>query len=180
MASVKVNSGEVTATLLARDVPQEKWPELVKKREWFSQVSLTHDCRMVVRFVQEADQMWKALGYASADDLIARGYGLEPDEIRLVVEWLTLNDPDEAVGLDDVKSKIRREYAEGTKTQAEIAAEHGISQPAVSRIITSKKNKQHPARNDRTVYLPREPSAAAARIRERLGDSFADGLKAAL
>jgi hypothetical protein len=37
--------------------------------------------------------------------MIRRGYGLEPEEIALAVEWLPLNPPDEAVPLEPLLSQ---------------------------------------------------------------------------
>jgi hypothetical protein len=107
MAGVSVDIGEITATYRYSDVPVEKWPELVKKRHWHCQVKLTADCRNVSMFVREAEGMWEALGYASADDMIANGYGLDPSEIRLIAEWLEMNAPEEATPLRAVQDAVK-------------------------------------------------------------------------
>ena len=133
MARVSVNSGEVTAALLARDVPVAKWPELIEKRQWHCQVTLTADCREVALFVKEAEEMWSALGYQSADDLIASGYGLEPDEIRLVAAWLELNDPDEAVPLQKVKDAVRQARENPLRSEVGRPAGENDSNGIISR-----------------------------------------------
>jgi hypothetical protein len=107
MAGVRVDSGEITATYPYSLVPVEKWPELVKKRHWHCRVSLTADCRDVSMFIREAEGMWEALGYASADDMIANGYGLDPNEIRLIAEWLEMNAPEEATPLRAVQDAVK-------------------------------------------------------------------------
>jgi hypothetical protein len=58
-------------------------------------------------FVREAEGMWEALGYASADDMIANGYGLDPSEIRLIAEWLEMNAPEEATPLRAVQDAVK-------------------------------------------------------------------------
>ena len=44
--------------------------------------------------------MYGELGFASAEDMIRNGYGLEPAEIALVVEWWRLKPPDEPIELE--------------------------------------------------------------------------------
>ncbi len=77
------------------------------------------------------------------------------------------------------RAKGFRERIEAGATQAQIAAEEGVTQGRVSQIISLRPNN-NPKRNDRTLYLAPDPAAAAARIRERLGDAFANALKTAL
>ena len=144
MARVTVNSGEVTAALLARDVPVAKWPELIEKRQWHCQVTLTADCREVALFVKEAEEMWSALGYQSADDLIASGYGLEPDEIRLVAAWLELNDPDEAVPLQKVKDAVKQARANPLRPE--------VGRPTVDNVVN---NNIKAGNHDQTYTLRR-------------------------
>lgn len=187
MAGVTVNSGPVEASRYARDVPPDQWPELVSKRHWFSQVKLTYDCRQLVMFIREADELWEPLGYKSADDLIKSGYGLDPQEIRIVSEWLELNDPKEAVKLSDAvkRASAMRDQIEEIKaanpkaTQAEIAAEIGVSQQRVSQVTSGTASK---GTNKAQVKLSSgtNPTTAAARIRDKLGDEFAVRLADAL
>lgn len=120
MAGVKVDIGEITATYRASDVPLDKWPELVKKRHWHCRVSLTSDCRDVSMFVREADEMWKALGYASADHMIHDGYGLDPQMIRVIAEWLEINDPDEVTPLRAVQDAVSQARSNPLSNYGEI------------------------------------------------------------
>ncbi len=87
------------------ETPRTRWPELVRLRCSFLRVNLRHDCRCLVMFVREADEMWEELGYADRDDLLASGYDLVPEEIELAVRWLELNDPDYAIGIEEVKNR---------------------------------------------------------------------------
>jgi hypothetical protein len=57
--------------------------------------------------VKEAEEMWQELGYANADELIAKGYGLDPSEIRVIAEWLEMNDPDEVTPLRAVQDAVK-------------------------------------------------------------------------
>jgi hypothetical protein len=97
---VVINSGPIEAVDLLRDVPQEKWRELMLARRRFCEVALSYDCRCLVQFIADAEQMYRALGFASAEDMVRRGYALEPEEINIALEWLKHNPPDEPLPLD--------------------------------------------------------------------------------
>jgi hypothetical protein len=92
---VSIDSGPITAEDRLRDVPREKWHDLMLARRYFMEVRLSHDCRCLVEFVDDAKLMFEALGFASVEDMISNGYGLEPAEIAVAVEWLRLNPSDE-------------------------------------------------------------------------------------
>lgn len=98
--AVVVDSGPLSAELsqFAR-VPREKWRDLVLVRRGFLASRLPHDCRCLVKFVAEADEVWSELGYKSADDLISRGYELDPAEVRMAVDWLKIRDPEHPISL---------------------------------------------------------------------------------
>jgi hypothetical protein len=134
MAGVSVDIGEITATYRYSDVPVEKWPELVKKRHWHCQVKLTADCRNVSMFVREAEGMWEALGYASADDMIANGYGLDPSEIRLIAEWLEMNAPEEATPLRAVQDAVKHARQNPLLAHGEIGQGRGNRADNISSI----------------------------------------------
>jgi hypothetical protein len=73
-------------------------------------IRLPHDCRCLVRFVADAEIMQEAgIGdFASTDDMISRGLGLDPQEIRLAVDWLRIADPDHPVPLDVAVLRAKR------------------------------------------------------------------------
>jgi hypothetical protein len=102
MRGVRINSGPVEAENRLHSVPTDKWMDLVEQRRYFMARRLNYDCRCLVQFVRDAEQMWQPLGYEGLDDLVRRGYDLEPEEIRLAVRWLELNEPESAVGLPAV------------------------------------------------------------------------------
>lgn len=99
MASVTIDSGPVSATNRLRDVPREKWHDLMLARRQFMEIRLSHDCRCLIEFVNDASQMYSALGFDSVEAMIRNGYHLEPAEIAVAVEWLRLNPPDQPVSL---------------------------------------------------------------------------------
>jgi hypothetical protein len=87
--AVWVDSG-IDPLICLKFVPRERWAELVDARQGFIFVEMARAVRKLVEWVGDADAMWEALGYASAEDLIAKGYGLKPQHITLAASWLRL------------------------------------------------------------------------------------------
>ena len=109
--TVRIDSGPISANDSPSDVPREKWRDLMSARRYFLQVHLSYDCRCLVEFVEDANQMYEALGFVDADEMIREGYGLEPDEIAIAVRWLELNPPIEPISLDQVKKLAAKNQA---------------------------------------------------------------------
>jgi hypothetical protein len=105
-AGLKIDSGPVEATDNLREVPREKWHLLMLERRRFAEVRLSYDCRCLVQFCDDARQMYRELGFTSAERMIRDGYGLEAEEVSLVVEWLRLNPPNEPVSFDAAKAVL--------------------------------------------------------------------------
>ena len=117
---MRIDSGPVEADDQLHSVPPAKWGELVEKRRYFLSLELNYDCRCLAQFVRDAEQLWQPLGYRGADDRGRRGYDLEPEESRLAVRWLELNEPESAVGQPEVMARAQRLDAdEGVKPLAE-------------------------------------------------------------
>jgi hypothetical protein len=98
--AVQIDSGPIEATDRLREVPKEKWHDLMLARRYFLTVHLSHDCRCLVEFVNDATVMYSALGFQNVEQMIREGYGLKPDEIAIAVRWLELNPPNEPLSLD--------------------------------------------------------------------------------
>jgi hypothetical protein len=98
--AVTIDSGPIEAEFLLRHVPEKKWRELMLARRRFLEIQLSYDCRCLVQFVNDARLMFEALGFQSLEHMIRDGYGLEPAEIELAIEWLKLNPPNKPVSLD--------------------------------------------------------------------------------
>ncbi len=132
MASVRIDSGIIEADLPLREVPVKDWRLLVIKRRTFLDTKLDYDCRCLVQFVKEAEELCKKLPqFRDADHLIAEGYGLKPEEIRLAVRWLELNDPEEAIGLPDKQPMAKRQTMGKRIAALRVAA--GLSQPQLAK-----------------------------------------------
>jgi hypothetical protein len=140
-----IDSGPVSATHKFDDVPKEKWRDLVSARKRFLAVKINYDCRCLIQFCEEAEQVWQELGYESAADMIQRGYKLEPVEIDLAVAWLKHNEPETEISIQEVSKRVRIQQlaADNPKwTQQRIADEVGVSQQYVDKVTTKSCESQ--------------------------------------
>jgi hypothetical protein len=97
MGSVKIDSGRPAAWQRPWDIPKDKWFFLMEEKRSFIQTNIPYDCRCLLEFVQDANEMWKELGFKSAEDMINKGYELDPVEVDLAYEWLSIQSPETAV-----------------------------------------------------------------------------------
>lgn len=153
MTTVRIDSGPIEADYLLREVPQSKWRDLVSKRRDFLARRLGYDCRCLVQFVRDAEEMWEHLEYDSRDHLVRDGYGLEPEEIDLAVRWLQLNEPESAVGIGEVLARTA-----GERTAAAARATTGEVLPADGSV-----NQHTLAEGRQIAYPPPSQSSRAAR-----------------
>ena len=106
MASVRIDSGTPAAWQRPCDIPKDKWFFLMEEKRSFIQTNIPYDCRCLLEFVQDANEMWKELGFKSAQDTISNGYYLDPVEVDLAYEWLLIQSPETAV---DYKTAVEGE-----------------------------------------------------------------------
>jgi hypothetical protein len=98
--AVVIDSGPVTATLKLHEVPSERWRDLMRVRRDYLNIKLSHDCRCLVEFIDDAKKMYKVCGFKSVDDMVANGYELSPADVRVALDWLKLHPPKEAVSFE--------------------------------------------------------------------------------
>ena len=128
-------------------------------------------------------RLWERIGFSSMEEYAVKHLQHSEQWCHEVIhiyrrEWSPEERRKRTVGdLIERNAQIRADAE--TKTQAEVAAEHGITQGRVSQIISGTANR---SKDGPRVYLRpgTDPAAAAARIREKLGDDFADQLRLAL
>lgn len=106
MASLRIDSGPLSPTYRFLDIPKDRWRMLVREKRDFLATRIKHDCRCLIEFCEEANEVWETLDYKSAADMIRNGYELDPQQIELAVEWLKINEPDSAVGIDVIAEAI--------------------------------------------------------------------------
>ena len=77
--------------------PKGEWRELLGARQIFVHTHLPHDCRELLRFVEEAEAMCKPLGFDSVEILIRDGLGLDPSLVGWAVDGLRGMKPEEPI-----------------------------------------------------------------------------------
>jgi hypothetical protein len=115
--SVLIERGPINPELWAKEYEKSQWPALMRERRDYIQRKIGKDCRMIVRFFREAKDMYRVCGFSSPAEMIEKGYALDFNKIRLAVEWLELNDPEEAVGINEVLTRIARADARDQANQ---------------------------------------------------------------
>ena len=164
MAGVKIDTG-IPAHARPERIPTEKWQLLVREREGYIRNHFTYDCRCLLDWVRDAEVLWKPLGYQSADDLIAKGYKLEPEELRLAARWLEINCPEEAIGYPDVKNKAQQMAADETVKPLVEAVHAGPGRGKTSANSTGLSGRG----STHASYLVRRLKRDAPDIAEALG-----------
>ena len=179
---VDVDSGPITADQRFSEVPKDKWDLLMWTKRDFISVNINYDCRELVQFLRDAEEAYESLGFESADHMIMEGYELKPDDIRMAVEWLERNQPDEAIGIDKVRQhhdwKARNESGESLRS---IARDEGVSDMTVARRVQHKPvMTEKRCRVTYQISQYTKPETAAKKIRATFGDDFAEALRAEL
>jgi hypothetical protein len=95
---VTIDSGPVEAEDQLRNMPRERWRSLMLVRRRFLAIRLPHDCRSLLQFVEDAEQMHEACGFASVENYIRGGLGFDPVQVNWALDGLRRMKPDEAVG----------------------------------------------------------------------------------
>lgn len=99
---VEINSGPIEATDKFKHTPKDKWGLLLIAKQSFLSTNLAYDCRCLIEFCEEAEEVYADLGYASSEEMIREGYELDPSQIELAVAWLNANGTEKAIPLSDV------------------------------------------------------------------------------
>lgn len=116
MAPVIVDKGPIHATTSIEDVPRDQWITLVRERRDFLKIKLAYDCRCLLEWLQEADKLevWKATGFDSLDDMIRRGWELEPELVEWALIGLKSLKPTEAIPFEAAVEAGRRKKGNPT------------------------------------------------------------------
>jgi hypothetical protein len=80
--------------------------------------------------------MYAALEFKSVEAMIRDGYGLEPEEIEVAVEWLRLNPPADPISLDTVKSLAKWGQYGRSRPQNRVGNAKSISAGGSTRAYT--------------------------------------------
>jgi hypothetical protein len=145
MAAVVIDSGPVSATQRREDVPVDRWRQLVAARRDFCNVKLSYDCRELLHFVEEAEEMVQPLGYADLNDFIRRGLELDPQLVTWAVDGLRRLKPDTPI-------PFTRAVALGKR---EIGVEGGKAGPGRGKKTSDRVTRFIERGNSAAYYLAR-------------------------
>ena len=104
--AVVIDSGVPAPTDRFSQTPPARWHDLLLAKRQFLKREIEYSCRCLIEFVEEAGDVWEALDFSSAEEIIREGYELDPIEIDLAVAWLKHNEQDVAIGLGEITAKI--------------------------------------------------------------------------
>lgn len=113
MAQVRVLKGPIDADLFLEEVSREDWHLLLGARRSFVQTKLPHDCRELIRFVEDGSKMYEVLGFTDLSDFVRRGLEIDPDVVDWAIRGLKTLKPGEPVTLADAVS-VGKLHANGT------------------------------------------------------------------
>jgi len=132
---VSINTGNIYHQDKFRDTPRAQWPALLRERRMYIETQFEYDCRCIVQYLDEAEDVYAELGYDSADEMIQQELLIKPEWVRIAVTWLNQEQPTEATPLQLV--------LEQAKTQP--LAAHG-------EIGNGRKDESRPSDRSSTSY----------------------------
>lgn len=128
---VRINSGAPEPTDKFNDTPRDRWDLLLIAKRMFLVTNLSYDCRCLIEFCEEAEEVYADLGYASSEEMIREGYELDPAQVELAVAWLKANGIERPVAMSDIVP----------------LAKHGVNQHCKTQVggdnVTSSKRGNH-------------------------------------
>ena len=152
---------------------------------------MEHSAASFARYMRAMaeDSLYLRIGFKSLDEYFDRVLNRPRDwvdaALRLCNEAIREGRPDVRVGEIAAKVQELREQNPDA-TQREIAEAVGVSRSRVAELSTTvDKQEERKARNSanttaRQLYLPKDASQAAAKIRAKFGAEFTQQLKEAL
>ena len=103
MAEVRIDTGPVSVSDRAANVPRSKWWKLIDERRNFCRLRLPSDCRELLRFVDEAEslRMWEHEKLQAADlqEFIRKHLDLDPVMVHWAITGLRSLKPNEPIRL---------------------------------------------------------------------------------
>jgi len=144
---VKIDRGKPSFVASFASVEKSQWMELFSLKSAYLRNQVDVSAKRVIEAAAEAPDVYEALGFQSAEQMITEGYDLDIREVDHARKWLELSNADApyrevvsraekaAITAEAVRS-IKAEKPEATQQQ--IADEVGISQPRVNQVISEK------------------------------------------
>jgi hypothetical protein len=150
---VAVNIGDVSYFATLRSIPKSQWNQAMREKRYFVQREFKGDCLTIVDFVEDAVDFFAEAGYASPEDFLLQGLGLNPTWAFQAAEFIKTHNIDYPLPVDKLNRLLAERGAQKDNqnaakpertalihqlrsqglTQQAIADELGISQQAVAK-----------------------------------------------
>ena len=118
---MNINTGDIYHQDKFRDTPRAQWPALLRERRMYIETQFEYDCRCIVQYLDEAEDVYAELGYESADEMIQQELLIKPEWVRIAVEWLNQEQRVEPV----TKAEVDAITLAAAKAQTQPLAAHG-------------------------------------------------------
>ncbi len=107
---MNINTGNIYHQDKFRDTPRAQWSALLRERRMYIETQFEYDCRCIVQYLDEAEDVYAELGYDSADEMIQQELLIKPEWVRIAVTWLNQEQPTVRLVADMavVASKLRQ------------------------------------------------------------------------
>ena len=150
---VKIDRGKPSFVASFASVEKSQWMELFSLKSAYLRNQVDVSAKRVIEAAAEAPDVYEALGFQSAEQMITEGYDLDIREVEHARKWLELSKADApyrevvsraekaAITAEAVRS-IKAEKPEATQQQ--IADEVGISQQRAAQILNTNEKGNLP------------------------------------
>ena len=118
MAPVNINTGDIYHQDKFRDTPRAQWPALLRERRMYIETQFEYDCRCIVQYLDEAEDVYAELGYESADEMIQQELLIKPEWVRIAVTWLNQEERVEPVTKAEVEAALGSHGGDRRSAQA--------------------------------------------------------------
>ncbi len=146
---VKIDRGKPSFVASFASVEKSQWMELFSLKSAYLRNQVDVSAKRVIEAAAEAPDVYEALGFQSAEQMITEGYDLDIREVEHARKWLELSKADapyrevvsRAEKAANTAEAVRNAKAENPEaTQQQIADAVGISKPRVNQLLNEKGN----------------------------------------
>ena len=115
---MNINTGDIYHQDKFRDTPRAQWPALLRERRMYIETQFEYDCRCIVQYLDEAEDVYAELGYESADEMIQQELLIKPEWVRIAVTWLNQEERVEPVTKAEVEAALGSHGGDRRSAQA--------------------------------------------------------------
>ena len=115
---MNINTGNIYHQDKFRDTPRAQWSALLRERRMYIETQFEYDCRCIVQYLDEAEDVYAELGYDSADEMIQQELLIKPEWVRIAVTWLNQEHRVEPVTKAEVEAALSSHGGDRRSVQA--------------------------------------------------------------